>query len=85
VGSDPDVEGYAPDLGPMNLLFLVSRARWIFRVTFSMTYPHERRLISQVAGMDARKATTAAGDWGKYDPHSTFRIRKPINGIVPKA
>jgi pimeloyl-ACP methyl ester carboxylesterase len=37
VGSDPNVEGYAPDLWTDEFAFLVNRVRWIFKATSSMT------------------------------------------------
>jgi hypothetical protein len=63
VGSDPNVERYARISGPMNLPFLASPAKWIFKATLPMTTARTST-ATQLAGMDARKATAAAGDLG---------------------
>ena len=84
VGNDPNVERYDPIYGPMNLHFLASPDRLIFKATFSMT---TARTLSptQVASMDREKQPRLLVIWGKYD--LSFQLSEPeaYRSDVPKA
>ena len=68
VGSDPNVERYDPDLWTDEFAFLSQPAQPDIQIRPLLRLPHERRGVSEVAGLDAREAAAAARHLGQVRP-----------------
>ena len=82
---DPKVERYDPDLWTDEFAFLKQPGEARHPKRSLLRLPHERRSVSEVAGVDAEDAAAPAGDLGQV--RSLVRPREPeaYRRDVPKA